>query len=60
MVGLIEKYGPERLIDTPISENALTGMAIGLLLWAKTACDVSKNGLYVLCDGSDMQSCCHS
>lgn len=32
MVGLLEKYSSERLIDTPISENALTGMAIGASL----------------------------
>lgn len=32
MLGLIEKYGAMRLIDTPISENALTGMAIGASL----------------------------
>jgi len=27
--GLYEKYGPERVIDTPISENGFTGLAIG-------------------------------
>lgn len=27
--GLYEKYGPERVIDTPISENGYTGLAIG-------------------------------
>ena len=26
---LYEKYGPERVIDTPISENSFTGMGIG-------------------------------
>jgi len=27
--GLLEKFGPERIIDTPVSENAITGSAVG-------------------------------
>jgi pyruvate dehydrogenase E1 component beta subunit len=27
--GLYDKYGPERVMDTPISENGFTGLAIG-------------------------------
>jgi pyruvate/2-oxoglutarate/acetoin dehydrogenase E1 component len=27
--GLVKKYGEERVIDTPISENGITGMAVG-------------------------------
>ena len=27
--GLYDKYGPDRVIDTPISENGFTGLAIG-------------------------------
>jgi pyruvate/2-oxoglutarate/acetoin dehydrogenase E1 component len=27
--GLLEKFGPERVIDTPVSENAITGTAVG-------------------------------
>src|SRR3989304_3774399 len=27
--GLLEKFGAERVIDTPVSENAITGAAIG-------------------------------
>ncbi len=30
--GLIEKFGPERVIDTPVSENAITGVAVGAAL----------------------------
>jgi pyruvate/2-oxoglutarate/acetoin dehydrogenase E1 component len=30
--GLLEKFGPERVIDTPISEAAIVGMAIGAAL----------------------------
>jgi pyruvate dehydrogenase E1 component beta subunit len=28
--GLLERYGPERVIDTPLAEALVTGMAIGL------------------------------
>ncbi len=27
--GLLETFGPERVIDTPVSENAMTGAAVG-------------------------------
>jgi len=27
--GLLERFGPERVIDTPVSENAVTGSAVG-------------------------------
>ncbi|MDI6735230.1 MAG: pyruvate dehydrogenase complex E1 component subunit beta [bacterium] len=27
--GLLEKFGQERIIDTPVSENAITGVAVG-------------------------------
>lgn len=30
--GLQKKYGPDRVIDTPISESAITGMGVGLAL----------------------------
>ena len=30
--GLIDRYGPERVIDTPVSENAVTGAAVGAAL----------------------------
>ena len=31
-LGLLEKYGPERVIDTPISEEGFTGIGIGAAL----------------------------
>jgi len=31
-VGLISRFGPERVIDTPVSENGTTGVAIGAAL----------------------------
>lgn len=30
--GLLKKFGPERVIDTPVSENAITGAAVGAAL----------------------------
>src|ERR1044072_990649 len=30
--GLLEKYGPERVFGTPLSEDAMTGVAIGAAL----------------------------
>lgn len=27
--GLLEKYGPERIIDTPITEMGFTGLSVG-------------------------------
>ena len=30
--GLVEKYGPERIFGTPLSEEAMTGAAIGIAL----------------------------
>jgi pyruvate/2-oxoglutarate/acetoin dehydrogenase E1 component len=30
--GLLEKFGPERVIDTPVSENSITGAAVGAAL----------------------------
>ena len=30
--GLAEKYGPKRVLDTPVAENAMTGVAVGLAL----------------------------
>ncbi len=31
-VGLIDRFGPKRIIDTPVSENGITGVAIGAAL----------------------------
>ncbi|HXG51081.1 MAG TPA: transketolase C-terminal domain-containing protein [candidate division Zixibacteria bacterium] len=30
--GLVEKYGPERVFGTPLSEDAMTGVAVGMAL----------------------------
>jgi acetoin:2,6-dichlorophenolindophenol oxidoreductase subunit beta len=31
--GLFAKFGPERVIDTPISESAIAGISVGAALW---------------------------
>ncbi|MBM3301099.1 MAG: alpha-ketoacid dehydrogenase subunit beta, partial [Deltaproteobacteria bacterium] len=31
-LGLVKKFGPERVFDTPLSEDAMTGVAIGMSL----------------------------
>lgn len=31
--GLLQKYGPQRIIDTPISESGFTGIAVGAALY---------------------------
>jgi len=31
-VGLIDRFGPKRIIDTPVSENGVTGAAVGAAL----------------------------
>lgn len=31
-IGLVDRFGPERIIDTPVSENGMTGVAIGAAL----------------------------
>ncbi len=31
-IGLIDRFGPERVIDTPVSENGVTGVAVGAAL----------------------------
>lgn len=31
--GLLQKYGPKRIIDTPITESGFTGMAVGAALY---------------------------
>ena len=31
-IGLIDRFGPERVIDTPVSENSITGAAVGAAL----------------------------
>ena len=34
-IGLAEKYGPQKVIDMPISESAFTGLGLGMAIMGK-------------------------
>ena len=43
--GLVEKYGPKRVVETPISENCFTGAAIGAAMMGRAGRGLSKRRL---------------
>ena len=54
MTDIDKQFGRERVLDTPISENATTGAAIGAALAGKAAnCCSPKNGFRSVGNGSD-------
>ncbi len=43
--GLIERFGPERVVDTPLAESAIAGMAIGMALYGlRPVCEMQFSG----------------
>src|SRR3989338_8682375 len=43
--GLIEKFGEERVFDTPLAESAIVGAAVGLALYGfKPVCEIQFSG----------------
>lgn len=47
--GLIEKFGPERVIDTPLAESAIAGFSIGMALYGlKPVCEMQFSGFSYL------------
>lgn len=48
--GLLEKYGPERVFNTPLSEDAMTGVAIGAAMAGMRPIHVHiRNDFLMLC-----------
>ncbi|HOV85792.1 MAG TPA: alpha-ketoacid dehydrogenase subunit beta [Syntrophobacteraceae bacterium] len=43
--GLIEKFGPERVVDTPLAESAIAGMSIGMAVYGlRPVCEMQFSG----------------
>jgi len=43
--GLIEKFGPERVIDTPLAESGIAGISIGMAVYGlKPVCEMQFSG----------------
>lgn len=43
--GLVEKYGEERVVDTPLAEEGIMGAAVGLALYGKRpVCEIQFSG----------------
>ncbi len=47
--GLIEKYGEERVIDTPLAESLIVGTAVGMAVYGlKPVCEIQFSGFSYL------------
>lgn len=52
--GFLEKYGSTRVIETPISENALTGMALGAAVAGLRVIAEIYSADFLVCAGSEV------
>ncbi len=47
--GLVSKFGPERVIDTPLAESAIAGFSIGMALYGlRPVCEMQFSGFSYL------------
>jgi pyruvate dehydrogenase E1 component beta subunit len=43
--GLIDQFGPQRVVDTPLAESAIAGMAVGMAVYGlKPVCEIQFSG----------------
>ena len=55
--GLIDEFGAERVIDTPLAESVIAGAAIGMALYGLKPVADSVHGIYISCNRPDILSC---
>lgn len=47
--GLIDRFGPERVVDTPLAESAIVGTAIGMAVYGlRPVCEIQFSGFSYL------------
>jgi pyruvate dehydrogenase E1 component beta subunit len=48
--GLIEKFGKERVMDTPLAESAICGVSIGMAVYGlRPVCEIQFSGFSYMC-----------
>jgi pyruvate dehydrogenase E1 component beta subunit len=48
--GLIDAFGPERVLDTPLAESAIAGMAVGMAIYGlRPVCEIQFSGFAYHC-----------
>ncbi|ROR03322.1 alpha-ketoacid dehydrogenase subunit beta [Desulfosoma caldarium] len=47
--GLIDRFGPDRVVDTPLAESAIVGMSIGMAVYGlRPVCEIQFSGFSYL------------
>ena len=48
--GLIEKFGKDRVMDTPLAESAICGVSIGMAIYGlRPVCEIQFSGFSYMC-----------